>query len=87
MKDRLQRLPHLGRRVEVPGLGIAQKVVFIVGEAAEEEGAADQDDGGRPPKAIGPVIDVSDGRVEMEVEGLRVLHRVDDQRDDLEDRS
>lgn len=73
----------LGRCVEVPGLGVAQKVIFIVGEAAEEEGAANQDDGGRPPEAIGPVIDVSDSRVGMKAEGLSVLHGVDYQRNDL----
>lgn len=77
-------LPTLGGCVEVPGLGIAQKVIFIVGKATEEEGAADQDDRGRPPETIGPVIDVSDSGVDVKVEGLGVLHRVNYQGDDLE---
>lgn len=76
--------PTLGRCVEVPGLGITQKVIFVVGKATEEEGTADQDNRGRPPKTIGPVIDVSDSRVGMKVEGLGVLHRVNHQGDDLE---
>lgn len=76
--------PTLGRCVEVPGLGVAQEVIFVVGEATEEEGTADQDNCGRPPEAIGPVIDVSDSSVGMKVEGLGVLHRVNDQGDDLE---
>lgn len=43
-----ESVPTLGGGVEVPGLGIAQEVVFVVGEAAEEEGTADQDNrGGR----------------------------------------
>lgn len=57
--------PTLGRRVEVPGLGITQKVILVVGEAAEEEGTANQDDGGCPSKAVGPVIDVINSRVIM----------------------
>lgn len=80
-------LPTLGGCVEVPGLSIAQKVIFIVGKATEEEGTADQDNRGRPPKTIGPIIDVSDGRVGMKVEGLGVLHGVNYQGDDLEDSS
>lgn len=76
--------PTLGRCVEVPGLGIAQQVIFIVGKATEEEGTANQDNSGCPPEAIGPVIDVSDSRVEVKVKGLSVLHRVNYQGDDLE---
>lgn len=76
--------PTLGRRVEVPGLGIAQEIIFIVGKATKEEGTADQDDCGCPPEAVGPVIDVSDVIVVMKVEGLGVLHRVNYQGDDLE---
>ena len=82
--DVLHSFPTLGRCVEVPGLGIAQQVIFIVGEATEEEGTADQDNSGRPPEAVGPVIDVSDSRVEVKVKGLSVLHRVNYQGDDLE---
>lgn len=76
--------PTLGGGVEVARLGIAQEVVFVVGEAAEEEGTADQDNRGRPPKAIGPVIDVIDSGVEMKGESLGVPHGVDYQGDDLE---
>ena len=76
--------PTLGRCVEVPGLGIAQQVIFIVGKATEEEGTANQDNSGCPPEAIGPVIDASDSRVEVKVKGLSVLHRVNYQGDDLE---
>lgn len=76
--------PSSGGRVEVAWLGVAQEVVLVVGEAAEEEGAADQDDGGRPAEAVGPVVDVGDGRVGVKAEGLGVLHGVDDQGDDLE---
>ena len=82
--DVLRSFPTLGRCVEVPGLGIAQQVIFIVGEATEEEGTADQDNSGCPPEAVGPVIDVSDSRVEVKVKGLSVLHRVNYQGDDLE---
>lgn len=76
--------PLLGRGVEVARLGVAQEVVFVVGEAAEEEGTADQDNRGRPPKAVGPVIVVVDRRVEMKGEGLGVPHGVNYQGDDLE---
>lgn len=76
--------PTLGRCVEISGLGIAQKVVFVVGETAEEESTADQDDCGCPPKAVGPVIDVKDCGVGVKVESLGVLHRVNYQGDDLE---
>lgn len=76
--------PALGRVVEVPGLGIAQQVIFVVGQAAEEEGTADHDNRGRPPETIGPVIDVKDRRAAVKVEGLGVLHGVNDQGDDLE---
>lgn len=79
--------PTLGRCVEVPGLGIAQQVILVVGEAAEEEGTADQDDGGCPSEAIGPVIDVIDSGITMKVKGLCVLHWIDDQGDDLENSS
>lgn len=79
-----ESVPTLGGGVEVPGLGIAQEVVFVVGEAAEEERTADQDNRGRPPKAVGPVIDVIDSGVEMKGEGLGVLHGVNYQGDDLE---
>lgn len=76
--------PFLGRWVEISGLGIAQEVVFVVGEATEEEGTADEDNCGCPPKAVGPVIDVSDCGIEVKVESLGVLHGVNDQGDDLE---
>lgn len=76
--------PTLRRRVEVPGLGITQKVILVVGEAAEEEGAANQDDGGCPSEAVGPVIDVVNSGVIMKPEGLCVLHGIDHQGDDLE---
>lgn len=76
--------PNLGRSVEVPGLGIAQKVILVVGEAAEEEGAANQDDRGCPSETIGPVIDVIHNRIIMKPEGLCVFHGVDYQGDDLE---
>lgn len=76
--------PTLGGCVEIPGLGIAQKVVFVVGETAEEEGTADHDDCGCPPKAIGPVKEVKNCGIGVKVESLGVLHGVDDQGDDLE---
>lgn len=76
--------PTLGRCVEVPRLGIAQQVICIVGEATEEEGTANQDNRGRPPKAVGPVIDVNASRAVSQVKGLVVLHRVNYQGDDLE---
>lgn len=76
--------PTLGGCVEVPGLGIAQKIILVVGKAAEEEGTANQDDCGRPSKAIGPVIDVIDSRIIMKPKGLCVLHGIDYQGDNLE---
>lgn len=76
--------PTLGWGIEVPGLGGPQKVILVVGEAAEEEGTTNQDDGGRPSEAIGPVIDVINSRVIVKPEGLCVLHGVDYQGDDLE---
>lgn len=74
----------LGRCIEVPGLCIAQEVILVVGEAAEEEGATNQDDRGCPSKAIGPVVDVINSGIIMKPEGLCVLHGIDNQGDDLE---
>lgn len=56
----------------------------MVGEAAAEEGTANQDDCGCQSKAIGPVIDVTDSRIIMKREGLFVLHGLDHQGGDLE---
>lgn len=74
----------LGRCIEVPGLCIAQKVILVVGEAAEEERATNQDDRGCPSEAVGPVVDVINSGIIMKPEGLCVLHGIDNQGDDLE---
>lgn len=74
------RRPSLGRGVDVFGLGEAGQLVLVARQAAEEDGAADAEDGGAPAEAVGPgvvVVAVEDQLVELD--------GVDDEGDDLED--
>lgn len=74
------RLTALGRGIDVFGLGQAGQLVLVAWEAAEEDGAADAEDGGAPAEAVGPgvvVVAIVDQLVE--------LHGVDDEGDDLQD--
>lgn len=70
----------LTRGIEVFGLPNAGQLILIIWEAAEEDSAADAEDGGTPAKAIGPgviIVALKDQLVELD--------GVDDQSDDLED--
>lgn len=65
--------------VDVFGLGHAGQLVLVARQAAEEDGAADAQDGGTPAEAIRPgvvVVALEDQLVELD--------GVDDQRDDLQ---
>lgn len=65
--------------VDVLGLGHASQLVLVARQAAEEDGAADAQDGGAPAEAVRPgvvVVALEDQLVELD--------RVDDQRDDLQ---
>lgn len=74
------RRPSLGRGVDVFGLGQARQLVLIARQAAEEDGAADAEDGGAPAEAVGP------GVVIVALEDHLVEHDgVDDEGDDLQD--
>lgn len=69
----------LSRGIDVFGLGNAAQLILILWEAAEEDGAADAEDGGAPAKAVGPgvvIVALKDQLVELD--------GVEDQRDDLE---
>lgn len=48
----------LDRCVQVPGRGIAQGVIFVVGEATEKANRAEEDNRGRLPTATGPGLAV-----------------------------
>lgn len=66
-------------RVDVFGLGHAGQLVLVAWQAAEEDGAADAQDGGAPAEAVRPgvvVVALEDQLVELD--------GVDDQRDDLQ---
>lgn len=65
--------------VDVFGLGHAGQLVLVARQAAEEDGAADAQDGGAPAEAVRPgvvVVALEDQLVELD--------GVDDQRDDLQ---
>lgn len=69
----------LRRGIDVFGLGNAAQLILITWEAAEEDAAADAEDGGAPAKAIGPgvvIVALEDQLVELD--------RVDNQSDDLD---
>lgn len=70
-----------GWRIDVFGLGQAGQLVLVARQAAEENRAADAEDGGAPAEAVGPgvvIMTLKDQVVELD--------GVDDQSDDLEDR-
>lgn len=70
----------LGRSVEVFGLCYSTQFVFISWQAAEEDGAAEGEDGGAPAEPVGPgvvVLALEDPLVELD--------GVDDQSDGLDD--
>lgn len=70
----------LGRGVDVFGLGQAGQLVLVARQAAEEDGAADAEDGGPPAEAVRPgvvVVALEDQLVELD--------GVDDEGDDLQD--
>lgn len=65
--------------IDVFGLGDAGQLILILWEAAEENAAADAEEGGAPAKAVGPgvvVVALEDQLVELD--------RVDNQSDDLD---
>lgn len=65
--------------VDVLGLGHARQLVLIARQAAEENSAADAQDGGAPAEAVRPgvvVVALEDQLVELD--------RIDDQCDDLQ---
>lgn len=69
----------LSRGIDVFGLGQAAQLILIAGQAAEEDGTANGEDGGAPAKAVGPgvvIVALEDQLVEFD--------GVDDQSDDLE---
>lgn len=70
----------LGRGVDVFGLGEAGQLVLVARQAAEEDGAADAEDGGAPAEAVRPGVVI----VAL-VDQLVELHGVNDEGDDLED--
>lgn len=68
----------LGRGVDVFGLGQAGQLVLVARQAAEEDGAADAEDGGTPAEAVRPgvvIVALEDQLVELD--------GVDDEGDDL----
>lgn len=70
----------LGRGVDVFGLGQAGQLVLVARQAAEEDGAADAEDGGTPAEAVRPgvvIVALEDQLVELD--------GVDDEGDDLQD--
>lgn len=70
----------LRRAIDVFDLSIALQIILISRKAAEEDGAADGDDGGAPAEPVGP------GVVIVAFEDYFVkFDRVDDQSDDLDD--
>lgn len=70
----------LARGVDVFGFGQACQLVLVARQAAEEDGAADAEDGGTPAEAVRPgvvIVALEDQLVELD--------GVDDEGDDLED--
>lgn len=69
------------RSIEVFDLCLAVEFILISRQAAEEDGAADTDDGGAPAKSVGPgvvIVTLKDQLIEIDW--------VDDQSDDLDNR-
>lgn len=67
--------------VKVFDLLISGYVLYVFCQTAEDEAAAQADDGGAPPKPVGPGVKI------LALEDLVVeIDGVDDQSDDLEDR-
>lgn len=69
------------RSIEVFDLCLAAEFILITRQAAEEDGAADRDDGGAPAKSVGPgvvIVTLKDQLIEFDW--------VDDQSDDLDNR-
>lgn len=69
------------RSIEVFDLCLAVEFILISWQAAEEDGAADTDDGGAPAKSVGPgvvIVTLKDQLIEFDW--------VDDQSDDLDNR-
>lgn len=69
----------LGGLVDVFGLGEAGQLVLVARQAAEEDGAAEAEEGGAPAEAVGPAVVV----VALE-DQLVEFDGVDDESDDLE---
>lgn len=68
----------LTQGVDVFGLGDPGQLVLVARQAAEENTAADAQDGGAPAEAVGPgvvIVTLEDQLVELD--------RVDDESDDL----
>lgn len=68
----------LSRGIDVFGLGQAGQLILISWQAAEEDGAADAEDGGAPAEAVSPgiiIVALEDQLVEFDW--------VNDQSDDL----
>lgn len=69
------------RSIEVFDLCLAAEFILISWQAAEEDGAADRDDGGAPAKSVGPgvvIVTLKDQLIQFDW--------VDDQSDDLDNR-
>lgn len=69
------------RSIEVFDLCLAAEFILISWQAAEEDGAADRDDGGAPAKSVGPgvvIVTLKDQLIEFDW--------VDDQSNDLDNR-
>lgn len=73
------RVWSLRRGIDVFCLGQATQLILIAGQAAEEDGTADAEDGGAPAEAIRPGVVI----VPL-IDQLIELDGVDDQSDDLE---
>lgn len=69
-----------GRGVDVFGLGQPRKLIFVLRKAAEEDAAAQHQDGCAPAEAVRPRVVVI-----TFVDQLIELDRVDDQSDYLQD--
>lgn len=73
------RLLSLSRGIDVFGLGQAGQLILVAWQAAEEDGAADGEDGGAPAEAVGPGV----GVVALEYQVVE-FDGVEDQSDGLE---
>lgn len=69
------------RSIEVFDLCLAVEFILISRQAAEEDGAADTDDGGAPAKSVGPGVVIATLK-----DQLIEIDWVDDQSDDLDNR-